>query len=145
MFFFSFEPRTVCVCAHAHVCTRTISIWRYLLERFESNAALMPQPNSKKAYRFLNSLLLLSHFSFYFIDFGTSTSSGGLFGTTNTTSNPFGSTSGSLFGPSSFTAAPTGTTIKFNVSIFQSLWSIFVSCIFFCRMSYKISSLSSYA
>ncbi|XP_028907504.1 nuclear pore complex protein Nup98-Nup96 isoform X1 [Ornithorhynchus anatinus] len=49
-----------------------------------------------------------------FGNFGTSTSSGGLFGTTNTTSNPFGGTSGSLFGPSSFTAAPTGTTIKFN-------------------------------
>uniref|UniRef100_A0A8U8ATT8 Nuclear pore complex protein Nup98-Nup96 n=1 Tax=Geospiza parvula TaxID=87175 RepID=A0A8U8ATT8_GEOPR len=49
-----------------------------------------------------------------FGNFGTSTSSGGLFGTTNTTSNPFGSTSGSLFGPTSFTAAPTGTTIKFN-------------------------------
>nr|XP_045000918.1 nuclear pore complex protein Nup98-Nup96 isoform X2 [Jaculus jaculus] len=49
-----------------------------------------------------------------FGNFGTSTSSGGLFGTTNTTSNPFGSTSGSLFGPSSFTTAPTGTTIKFN-------------------------------
>uniref|UniRef100_A0A674IN75 Nuclear pore complex protein Nup98-Nup96 n=1 Tax=Terrapene triunguis TaxID=2587831 RepID=A0A674IN75_9SAUR len=46
--------------------------------------------------------------------FGTSTSSGGLFGTTNTASNPFGGTSGSLFGPTSFTAAPTGTTIKFN-------------------------------
>ncbi|XP_074191957.1 nuclear pore complex protein Nup98-Nup96 isoform X6 [Rhinolophus sinicus] len=49
-----------------------------------------------------------------FGNFGTSTSSGGLFGNTNTTSNPFGSTSGSLFGPSSFTATPTGTTIKFN-------------------------------
>uniref|UniRef100_A0A2R8MJ39 Nuclear pore complex protein Nup98-Nup96 n=1 Tax=Callithrix jacchus TaxID=9483 RepID=A0A2R8MJ39_CALJA len=49
-----------------------------------------------------------------FGNLGTSTSRGGLFGTTNTTFNPFGSTSGSLFGPSSFTAAPTGTTIKFN-------------------------------
>lgn len=53
-----------------------------------------------------------------FTAFGTSTSSGGLFGTTNTTSNPFGGTSGSLFGASSFTAAPPGTTIKFNVGLF---------------------------
>lgn len=46
--------------------------------------------------------------------FGTSTSSGGLFGNTNTTSNPFGGTTSNLFGGSTFSAAPTGTTIKFN-------------------------------
>ncbi|XP_053561637.1 LOW QUALITY PROTEIN: nuclear pore complex protein Nup98-Nup96 [Bombina bombina] len=49
-----------------------------------------------------------------FGNFGTSTSSGGLFGNTQTTSNPFGGTSGSLFGQTTFNAAPTGTTIKFN-------------------------------
>lgn len=48
--------------------------------------------------------------------FGTSTSSGGLFGSTNTTSNPFGGTT-SLFGGSGFSAAQQpGTTVKFNVS-----------------------------
>ncbi|XP_008302611.1 nuclear pore complex protein Nup98-Nup96 isoform X2 [Stegastes partitus] len=46
--------------------------------------------------------------------FGTSTSSGGLFGSTNTTSNPFGGTN-SLFGGSGFSAAQQpGTTVKFN-------------------------------
>ncbi|XP_044077199.1 nuclear pore complex protein Nup98-Nup96 isoform X5 [Siniperca chuatsi] len=46
--------------------------------------------------------------------FGTSTSSGGLFGATNTTSNPFGGTA-SLFGGSGFSAAQQpGTTVKFN-------------------------------
>ncbi|KAK7925328.1 hypothetical protein WMY93_007638 [Mugilogobius chulae] len=50
-----------------------------------------------------------------FGSFGTSTSSGSLFGSTNTTSNPFG-TSGSLFGGSGFNAAQQqpGTTVKFN-------------------------------
>uniref|UniRef100_A0A3Q3NAH8 Nuclear pore complex protein Nup98-Nup96 n=1 Tax=Mastacembelus armatus TaxID=205130 RepID=A0A3Q3NAH8_9TELE len=49
-----------------------------------------------------------------FGSFGTSTSSGGLFGATNTTSNPFGGAS-SLFGGSGFSAAPQpGTTVKFN-------------------------------
>ncbi|XP_059207267.1 LOW QUALITY PROTEIN: nuclear pore complex protein Nup98-Nup96 [Centropristis striata] len=50
-----------------------------------------------------------------FGSFGTSTSSGGLFGSTNTTSNPFGGAS--LFGGSGFTAAQQqqpGTTVKFN-------------------------------
>ncbi|KAJ8278276.1 hypothetical protein GJAV_G00085840 [Gymnothorax javanicus] len=46
--------------------------------------------------------------------FGTSKSSGGLFGTTNTNSSPFRGTSGSLFGSSGFTATQTGTTLKFN-------------------------------
>ncbi|XP_032364620.1 nuclear pore complex protein Nup98-Nup96 isoform X2 [Etheostoma spectabile] len=49
--------------------------------------------------------------------FGTSTSSGGLFGSTNTTSNPFGGGGvASLFGSSGFTAAQQqpGTTVKFN-------------------------------
>lgn len=51
-----------------------------------------------------------------FSDFGTSTSSGGLFGSTNTTSNPFGGTT-SLFGGSGFSATQQpGTTVKFNVS-----------------------------
>uniref|UniRef100_UPI0037E718FF nuclear pore complex protein Nup98-Nup96 isoform X2 n=1 Tax=Semicossyphus pulcher TaxID=241346 RepID=UPI0037E718FF len=46
--------------------------------------------------------------------FGTSTSSGGLFGSTNTTSNPFGGTA-SLFGGSGFSATQQpGTTVKFN-------------------------------
>ncbi|KAM4796439.1 LOW QUALITY PROTEIN: nuclear pore complex protein Nup98-Nup96-like [Rhinophrynus dorsalis] len=49
-----------------------------------------------------------------FGNFGTSTSSGGLFGNTSTTTNPFGGTSGSLFGSTTFNAAPSGTTIKFN-------------------------------
>ncbi|XP_068587741.1 nuclear pore complex protein Nup98-Nup96 [Cebidichthys violaceus] len=57
-----------------------------------------------------------------FGSFGTSTSSGGLFGSTNTTSNPFGGGSvASLFGGSGFTAAQQqqqqqqpGTTVKFN-------------------------------
>ncbi|XP_074528013.1 nuclear pore complex protein Nup98-Nup96 isoform X2 [Halichoeres trimaculatus] len=50
-----------------------------------------------------------------FGSFGTSTSSGGLFGSTNTTSNPFGGTA-SLFGGSSFSATQQqpGTTVKFN-------------------------------
>ncbi|XP_070699287.1 nuclear pore complex protein Nup98-Nup96 isoform X2 [Pempheris klunzingeri] len=50
-----------------------------------------------------------------FGNFGTSTSSGGLFGSTNTTSNPFGGTT-SLFGGSGFPAAQQqpGTTVKFN-------------------------------
>ncbi|XP_044077198.1 nuclear pore complex protein Nup98-Nup96 isoform X4 [Siniperca chuatsi] len=49
-----------------------------------------------------------------FGSFGTSTSSGGLFGATNTTSNPFGGTA-SLFGGSGFSAAQQpGTTVKFN-------------------------------
>ncbi|XP_030009728.1 nuclear pore complex protein Nup98-Nup96 isoform X3 [Sphaeramia orbicularis] len=48
-----------------------------------------------------------------FGSFGTSTSSGGLFGSTNTTSNPFGGNS--LFGGSGFSAAQQpGTTVKFN-------------------------------
>lgn len=48
--------------------------------------------------------------------FGTSTSSGGLFGSTNTTSNPFGGAT-SLFGGSGFSATQQpGTTVKFNVS-----------------------------
>ncbi|KAG2456798.1 NUP98 protein, partial [Polypterus senegalus] len=46
--------------------------------------------------------------------FGTSTNTGGLFGTTSTSSNPFGGTTGSLFGSTGFGAAQTGTTIKFN-------------------------------
>uniref|UniRef100_A0A3B3V3C7 Nuclear pore complex protein Nup98-Nup96 n=1 Tax=Poecilia latipinna TaxID=48699 RepID=A0A3B3V3C7_9TELE len=46
--------------------------------------------------------------------FGTSTSSGGLFGSTNTTTNPFGASS-SLFGGSGFAAnQQPGTTVKFN-------------------------------
>uniref|UniRef100_A0A8C9Y7D9 Nuclear pore complex protein Nup98-Nup96 n=1 Tax=Sander lucioperca TaxID=283035 RepID=A0A8C9Y7D9_SANLU len=52
-----------------------------------------------------------------FGSFGTSTSSGGLFGSTNTTSNPFGGGGvASLFGSSGFTAAQQqpGTTVKFN-------------------------------
>ena len=52
--------------------------------------------------------------------FGTSTaSSGGLFGATNTASNPFGgAATGSLFGASGFTAAQQpGTALKFNVRI----------------------------
>ncbi|XP_072230778.1 nuclear pore complex protein Nup98-Nup96 isoform X2 [Leuresthes tenuis] len=49
-----------------------------------------------------------------FGSFGTSTSSGGLFGATNTTSNPFGGSS-SLFGGSGFSATQQpGTTVKFN-------------------------------
>lgn len=49
--------------------------------------------------------------------FGTSTSSGGLFGSTNTTTNPFGASS-SLFGGSGFAAnQQPGTTVKFNVSV----------------------------
>ncbi|XP_033491350.2 nuclear pore complex protein Nup98-Nup96 isoform X1 [Epinephelus lanceolatus] len=50
-----------------------------------------------------------------FGSFGTSTSSGGLFGSTNTTSNPFGGGT-SLFGGSGFSAAQQqpGTTVKFN-------------------------------
>ncbi|KAM9348606.1 nuclear pore complex protein Nup98-Nup96 [Symphorus nematophorus] len=49
-----------------------------------------------------------------FGSFGTSTSSGGLFGSTNTTSNPFGGTT-SLFGGAGFSAAQQpGTTVKFN-------------------------------
>nr|XP_046267298.1 nuclear pore complex protein Nup98-Nup96 isoform X3 [Scatophagus argus] len=49
-----------------------------------------------------------------FGSFGTSTSSGGLFGSTNTTSNPFGGAA-SLFGGSGFSAAQQpGTTVKFN-------------------------------
>ncbi|KAM3600735.1 uncharacterized protein V6R79_001514 [Siganus canaliculatus] len=49
-----------------------------------------------------------------FGSFGTSTSSGGLFGSTNTTSNPFGGAT-SLFGGSGFSAAQQpGTTVKFN-------------------------------
>ncbi|XP_011615072.2 nuclear pore complex protein Nup98-Nup96 isoform X2 [Takifugu rubripes] len=49
-----------------------------------------------------------------FGSFGTSTSSGGLFGSTNTTSNPFGGTT-SLFGNSGFSSTQQpGTTIKFN-------------------------------
>ncbi|XP_075888144.1 nuclear pore complex protein Nup98-Nup96 isoform X4 [Nelusetta ayraudi] len=49
-----------------------------------------------------------------FGSFGTSTSGGGLFGSTNTTSNPFGGTA-SLFGGSGFTAnQQPGTTVKFN-------------------------------
>lgn len=51
--------------------------------------------------------------------FGTSTSGGGLFGSTNTTSNPFGGTA-SLFGGSGFTAnQQPGTTVKFNVSSYD--------------------------
>ncbi|XP_034406784.1 nuclear pore complex protein Nup98-Nup96 isoform X7 [Cyclopterus lumpus] len=49
--------------------------------------------------------------------FGTSTTSGGLFGSTNTASNPFGGGGvASLFGGSGFTAAQQqpGTTVKFN-------------------------------
>ncbi|XP_074466676.1 nuclear pore complex protein Nup98-Nup96 isoform X2 [Sebastes fasciatus] len=49
--------------------------------------------------------------------FGTSTSSGGLFGSTNTASNPFGGGGvASLFGGSGFTAPQQqpGTTVKFN-------------------------------
>ncbi|XP_029303435.1 nuclear pore complex protein Nup98-Nup96 isoform X3 [Cottoperca gobio] len=49
--------------------------------------------------------------------FGTSTSSGGLFGSTNTASNPFGGGAvSSLFGGAGFTAAQQqpGTTVKFN-------------------------------
>ncbi|XP_034033490.1 nuclear pore complex protein Nup98-Nup96 isoform X2 [Thalassophryne amazonica] len=50
-----------------------------------------------------------------FGSFGTSTSGGGLFGTANTASNPFGGASNSLFGGSGFsTAQQPGTTIKFN-------------------------------
>uniref|UniRef100_A0A671UZF8 Nuclear pore complex protein Nup98-Nup96 n=1 Tax=Sparus aurata TaxID=8175 RepID=A0A671UZF8_SPAAU len=49
-----------------------------------------------------------------FGSFGTSTSSGGLFGATNTASNPFGGAT-SLFGGSGFSAAQQpGTTVKFN-------------------------------
>ncbi|KAM4726112.1 nuclear pore complex protein Nup98-Nup96 isoform 1-T2 [Anableps anableps] len=49
-----------------------------------------------------------------FGNFGTSTSSGGLFGSTNTTTNPFGASS-SLFGGSGFAAnQQPGTTVKFN-------------------------------
>ncbi|XP_014858981.1 PREDICTED: nuclear pore complex protein Nup98-Nup96 [Poecilia mexicana] len=49
-----------------------------------------------------------------FSSFGTSTSSGGLFGSTNTTTNPFGASS-SLFGGSGFAAnQQPGTTVKFN-------------------------------
>ncbi|XP_013855954.1 nuclear pore complex protein Nup98-Nup96, partial [Austrofundulus limnaeus] len=50
-----------------------------------------------------------------FGNFGTSTSTGaGLFGSTNTTSNPFGGSS-SLFGGSGFSASQQpGTTVKFN-------------------------------
>ncbi|KAM6907662.1 nuclear pore complex protein Nup98-Nup96 [Xenentodon cancila] len=49
-----------------------------------------------------------------FGSFGTSTSSGGLFGSTNTTSNPFGGPN-SLFGGSGFSAnQQPGTTVKFN-------------------------------
>ncbi|XP_034539547.1 nuclear pore complex protein Nup98-Nup96 isoform X2 [Notolabrus celidotus] len=49
-----------------------------------------------------------------FGSFGTSTSSGGLFGSTNTTSNPFGGAA-SLFGGSGFSATQQpGTTVKFN-------------------------------
>ncbi|XP_017296751.1 nuclear pore complex protein Nup98-Nup96 isoform X2 [Kryptolebias marmoratus] len=50
-----------------------------------------------------------------FGSFGTSTSGGaGLFGSTNTTSNPFGGSS-SLFGGSGFSASQQpGTTVKFN-------------------------------
>lgn len=51
-----------------------------------------------------------------FSAFGTSTSSGGLFGTTNTTSNPFGGTT-SLFGSSGFASTQPGTTVKFNVGL----------------------------
>lgn len=51
--------------------------------------------------------------------FGTSTSGGGLFGSTNTTSNPFGGTT-SLFGGSGFSAnQQPGTTVKFNVSSYD--------------------------
>ncbi|XP_038137487.1 nuclear pore complex protein Nup98-Nup96 [Cyprinodon tularosa] len=47
-----------------------------------------------------------------FGSFGTSTSSGGLFGSTNTTTNPFGGTA--LFGGSGFSAnQQPGTTVKF--------------------------------
>ncbi|KAE8287774.1 Nuclear pore complex protein Nup98-Nup96 [Larimichthys crocea] len=47
--------------------------------------------------------------------FGTSTSSGGLFGTTNTTANPFGGTTSLFGGGSGFSAAQQpGTTVKFN-------------------------------
>ena len=54
-----------------------------------------------------------------FLAFGTSTASGGLFGTTNTnTSNPFGAATNSLFGNAGFAAAAQpGTTVKFNVSL----------------------------
>ncbi|XP_061752896.1 nuclear pore complex protein Nup98-Nup96 isoform X3 [Nerophis ophidion] len=49
-----------------------------------------------------------------FGSFGTSTSTGGLFGSTNTTSNPFGGAT-SLFGSAGFTATQQpGTTVKFN-------------------------------
>ncbi|CAF97362.1 unnamed protein product, partial [Tetraodon nigroviridis] len=49
-----------------------------------------------------------------FGSFGTSTGTGGLFGSANTTSNPFGGTT-SLFGNSGFSATQQpGTTVKFN-------------------------------
>ncbi|KAM4544989.1 nuclear pore complex protein Nup98-Nup96 isoform 2-T3 [Odontesthes bonariensis] len=49
-----------------------------------------------------------------FGSFGTSTSSGGLFGATNTAANPFGGSS-SLFGGAGFSATQQpGTTVKFN-------------------------------
>ncbi|XP_069565687.1 nuclear pore complex protein Nup98-Nup96 isoform X1 [Brachyistius frenatus] len=49
-----------------------------------------------------------------FGNFGTSTSSGGLFGAANTAANPFGGTN-SLFGGAGFSAAQQpGTTVKFN-------------------------------
>uniref|UniRef100_A0A3B5MTN0 Nuclear pore complex protein Nup98-Nup96 n=1 Tax=Xiphophorus couchianus TaxID=32473 RepID=A0A3B5MTN0_9TELE len=49
-----------------------------------------------------------------FSSFGTSTSSGGLFGSTNNATNPFGASS-SLFGGSGFAAnQQPGTTVKFN-------------------------------
>uniref|UniRef100_A0A8C4RUE3 Nuclear pore complex protein Nup98-Nup96 n=1 Tax=Erpetoichthys calabaricus TaxID=27687 RepID=A0A8C4RUE3_ERPCA len=63
--------------------------------------------------------------------FGTSTNTGGLFGTTSTSSNPFGGTTGSLFGSTNFGAAQTGTTIKFNVSFWIeqcSLILLFLKC-----------------
>lgn len=52
-----------------------------------------------------------------FLAFGTSTASGGLFGTTNTNSNPFGAATSSLFGNTGFAATQPGTTVKFNVSL----------------------------
>lgn len=59
--------------------------------------------------------------------FGTSTSSsGGLFGSTNTTSNPFGGAT-SLFGGSGFSATQQpGTTVKFNVSDYSSPLIVFL-------------------